>query len=198
MPDVASRNILAALRSNEYELAIVPLEGALGVERSAVNLILLSGDRSLSSSSKSTSSEDYRQRTVLLADSHQETLGVIRTLLNDRFGVVVMVADMESLAQVARKLSPDAAIANLTLPRNGRGVNVNIMKRLRAECPELKIIILSVHDDPVVIREVMAAGAAGYVLKSRAATDLIPVIEHVLVGKNYILPNVPGCDLPPK
>jgi len=95
-----------------------------------------------------------------------------------------MVADMESLTQVARKLSPDAAIANLTLPRSGRGVNVNIMKRLRAECPELKIIILSVHDDPVVIREVMAAGAVGYVLKSRAATDLIPVIEHVLVGNS--------------
>ena len=44
MPDVASRNILAALRSNEHELANVPLQGALSVERSAVNLILLGGD----------------------------------------------------------------------------------------------------------------------------------------------------------
>ena len=185
MPDVASRDILAALRSNELELAITPpRRGARSIERSVVNLILLSGDRSLSSRNTSTSSENYRQRTVLLADSHQETLGVLRTLLNDRFGVVAMVADMESLAQVARKLSPDAAIANLTLPRNGRGVNVNIIKHVRAECPELKIIILSVHDDPVVIREVMAAGAAGYVLKSRAATDLIPVIERVLVGNS--------------
>jgi DNA-binding NarL/FixJ family response regulator len=138
----------------------------------------------LFSSSRPTSGEDYSQRTVLLADSHQETLGVVRTLLDDRFDVVVMVADMESLIQVARKLSPDAVIADLTLPRNGRGANVNIMKHVLAECPELKIIVLSVHDDSVVIREVMATGAAGYVLKSRAATDLVPVIEHVLVGNS--------------
>ena len=72
------------------------------------------------------------------------------------------------------------------------------MRYIQAECPQLRVIILSVHDDPVVIREITAAGTAGYVLQSRAVTDLIPIIEQVLVGNGYILADVSAYDLRPK
>ena len=53
------------------------------------------------------------------------------------------------------------------------------------------------QDGAVVIRKIIAAGAAGYVLQSRVVTVLIPVIEQALVGNRYILPDVSGYDLPP-
>ena len=56
---------------------------------------------------------------------------------------------------------------------------------------------MGVHDEAVVIRKIIAAGAVGYVLQSQVVTVLIPVIEQALVDNRYILPDVSGYDLPP-
>ncbi len=68
------------------------------------------------------------------------------------------------------------------------GENVaRLLKRLSAE---LRVIILSVHDEPLVVQECLAAGAKGFVLKRAAVDDLIPAVEAVLKGDTYVSPAI--------
>ena len=61
------------------------------------------------------------------------------------------------------------------------------MARLLKKCyPRTRVIILSVHDDPVAVEEAMAAGVDGFVLKQRAAIDLLPAISEVCQGRTYV------------
>jgi len=123
---------------------------------------------------------------VILADSHQNMLEGIRGLLETLFETVVMVADGNSLLEAGERLKPDLAVVDLSLPVSG---GINILHQLRNRLPDLKFIILSVHDEPTVVKEVMATGASGFVLKRSAVTDLIPAVEKVLQGRTYVSPS---------
>jgi DNA-binding NarL/FixJ family response regulator len=124
---------------------------------------------------------------VILADSHQNMLEGIRGLLETLFEAVVMVADKNSLFEAAEKLKPDLAVVDLSLSGNG---GINMVSQIKRRFPDLKLIILSVHDEPTVVNEVMAAGAAGFVLKRSAANDLILAVEEVLQGGTYVSPSM--------
>jgi DNA-binding NarL/FixJ family response regulator len=128
-----------------------------------------------------------KRRCLLLADSHHNVLGGLKELLGDRFESVVMVADDASLLATVGKVEPDLAVVDLSLPVFSE---VNIARRLTGRYPELKLIILSLHDEPTVVVEVLSAGAAGFVLKRRAGVDLGPAVEAVLRGETYISPGV--------
>lgn len=123
---------------------------------------------------------------VLLADSHQNMLAGVRTLLESMFERVFMVADEASLLEAVEKIEPDLIIADLSLPVTREA---NIARRLRKAFPEIKMIILSVHDDRSAINECLEAGAAGYVLKRSAVNDLVPAIEAVREGAAYVSPS---------
>lgn len=127
-----------------------------------------------------------KQHKVLLADRHKNMLAGVRSLLENMFEKVFMVSDEASLLEAVEKLEPDLIIADLSLPVT---VEINIARRLNKVSPEVKLIILSVHDESIAISECMNAGAAGFVLKRTAANDLIPAIEAVLHGKRYISPS---------
>ncbi len=120
---------------------------------------------------------------VILADRHQDMLEGIRGLLETMFETVVMVADKDSLFEAAESLEPDLAIVDLSLPISSE---INIVRQIKDRFPDLRFIMLSVHDEPTVIREVLAAGSAGLVLKRAAGTDLIPAVEEVLEGHTYV------------
>ncbi len=126
---------------------------------------------------------------VLLADSHSTMLEGIRGLLETMFEAVVMVADEESLLEATAKLKPDLVVADLSLPVSEGG---NVARRLKNRHPELKIIILSVHDEPTAVKEALAAGALGFVLKRSAVTDLVPAVRKVRQGQTYISPGAAG------
>jgi len=128
-----------------------------------------------------------KQGKVLLADNHQNMLAGVRTLLEDMFDRVFMVADEASLLEAAEKIQPDLIIADLSLPVTGE---INIARRLRKTFPEIKLIILSVHDDRVAINECIEAGAAGFVLKRAAVNDLVQAIEAVQRGSRFVSPGV--------
>jgi two-component system secretion response regulator SsrB len=98
-----------------------------------------------------------------------------------------MVADKNSLFEAAEKLKPDLAVVDLSLSGNG---GINMVSQIKRRFPDLKLIILSVHDEPTVVNEVMAAGAAGFVLKRSAANDLILAVEEVLQGGTYVSPSM--------
>jgi two-component system secretion response regulator SsrB len=116
---------------------------------------------------------------VLLADRHHGLTEGVRGLLETSFGTVVMVADEASLLEGAARLQPDVAVVDLSLARDG---GLGWLKALRQRCPDVKVIVLSVHDEPSVRRAVVAAGADAFVLKRSIATDLLNVVDRVRRG----------------
>jgi DNA-binding NarL/FixJ family response regulator len=129
------------------------------------------------------------QSRVLLADKHSNMLGGIRRLLEDEVETVLMVADEISLYDALGNFRPDVVIADLSLPVSTKQ---NIAWALKKKFPNIKVIILSVHDEKSVVDDVMAAGAEGFVSKHRAVIDLIPAIRGVLQGCKYISPDANG------
>ena len=116
---------------------------------------------------------------VLLAERHHGLTEGVRTLLASAFGSVVMVADEVSLIESAGRLQPDVAIVDMSLARDS---HLGWLQPLRQSCPDLKLIVLSVHDENSVRDAVMQAGADAFVLKRAIATDLLPAVHAVRRG----------------
>ena len=113
---------------------------------------------------------------VLLADRHHDLTEGVRGLLETTFGTVVMVADEASLLEGASRLRPDVAVVDVSLARDN---GLDWLRALRQRCPELKVIVLSVHDEQSVRRAALEAGADAFVLKRAIVTDLLPAVELV-------------------
>lgn len=122
---------------------------------------------------------------VLLADSHLNMLGGVHRLLDATFETVLMVADERSLADALTAFWPELVVVDLSLPGSEEA---NIARRLTIRHPQLRLIVLSVHDEPAVARQLMEGGAAAFVLKRTAAVDLLPAVEEVLRGGTYVSP----------
>ncbi len=129
---------------------------------------------------------------VLLADRHKAMLEGIKYLLEPNYEIVGIVNDTKSLLEAADRLRPDIAIVDLSMPKSN---DFNVARQLKNRNPDLKVIILSVHDEALVVRETLAAGALGFVFKWTAAEDLIPAIQNVLQGYTYVSPAVRGKDV---
>lgn len=111
---------------------------------------------------------------VLLADRHHGLAEGMRGLLATSFGSVVMVADEVSLIEGAGRLQPDMAVVDLSLARDN---HLDWLRVLREDCPDLKVIVISVHDEQCVREAVMTAGADAFVLKRAIATDLLNAVD---------------------
>ncbi len=128
-----------------------------------------------------------KRNRILIADAHLTMMAGVRLLLKDRFEVSVMVADDNSLRDAVSSSPFDLVIADLSIPMPS---GENIARLLKTLSPELRVIILSVHDEAVAVQECLAAGARGFVLKRTAVDDLIPAVEAVLSGETYVSPSV--------
>jgi len=128
--------------------------------------------------------------TVLVADRHSPMLGGVRSLLEERFESVVMVADENSLVQMAEKLRPDLVVVDVSLPVTGKKKVVTV---LRERFPDALLVAFSIHDESVAVERVLASGASAFVLKRSATTDLVPALEEVFAGRAYVLPAARGC-----
>ena len=116
---------------------------------------------------------------VLLADRHHGLTEGVRGLLETAFKTVVMVADEASLLEGADRIRPDVAIVDISLAQDS---GLGWLRALRQRCPEVKVIVLSVHDEQCVRRAAMHAGADSFVLKRAIATDLLDAVEYVRGG----------------
>jgi DNA-binding NarL/FixJ family response regulator len=126
---------------------------------------------------------------ILLADDHPEMLNALCGLLEDGLGEVVgMVADGEALVEAAQRLEPDIIIADISMPRlNG----LDATRALQSCVPQSKVIILTVHREPVYVTLAFHAGARGYLLKRTALhAELSQALLRVLAGDRYIGPGV--------
>lgn len=127
--------------------------------------------------------------TVLVADSHSPMLEGVRSLLEERFESVVMVADVNSLLQTAEKLRPNLMVVDVSLPMTG---TKNVVTVLRERHLDVPLIALSIHDESVAVERVVASGASAFVLKRCATTDLLPALEEVFAGRIYVSPAAKG------
>ncbi len=118
-------------------------------------------------------------KCVLLADRHHGLTEAVCGLLETAFEAVVMVADETSLLESVKRLQPTLAVVDLSLPQ---GDGLRWLQLVRGTCPNLKVILLSVHDEPSVRRAALEAGAHGFVVKRHIATDLLPTVDAVLAG----------------
>lgn len=109
--------------------------------------------------------------------------------MEDVVETVLMVTDEISLNHALEHFNPDVVVADVSLSTSS---GTNIARVLKKNFPEIKVIILSTHDEKSVMDEVMATGAEGFVLKHRAVIDLIPAIRGVMQGCRYISPDVNG------
>jgi two-component system secretion response regulator SsrB len=120
---------------------------------------------------------------VLLADRHHGLAEGIRGLLETMFEAVVMVANEPSLQETAVRLQPTIAVVDLAL---AQGDGIGAVRRLHARCPDLKLVMLTVHDEEETWQMAHEAGANALVLKRAIATDLLPAIEEVLKGHDFV------------
>jgi DNA-binding NarL/FixJ family response regulator len=130
-----------------------------------------------------------RRVRVLLADDHEEFLAVEVQLLQlePEFEVVRTARDGQEALEQAARLSPDVLILDMSMSKMD---GIETARRLRAAGSRLKIVFLSAHGDPDYVRAGLAAGATGYVVKSRLASDLVPAVREALAGRSFVSPSI--------
>jgi two-component system response regulator NreC len=122
---------------------------------------------------------------VLIADDHQIMREGLRAMLEKEHDIVVLgeAEDGRMIERLARELAPDVIIMDVAMPDlNG----IEATRQIVAELPGVKIIALSMHDDRRFVLNMLKAGAAGYMLKDSAFTDLAKAIRVVMSGKTYL------------
>lgn len=126
---------------------------------------------------------------ILLADDHNLVRMAIRALLQDEetFTVIDEAIDGEEAMQKARDLNPDILLLDLTMPKAS---GIEVTRKLKQELPQLKILILSMHQEENTINNLIEAGADGYLLKDLQKDDLVKGINRVLAGEKYFGENV--------
>jgi two-component system secretion response regulator SsrB len=130
---------------------------------------------------------------VLLADRHHGLTEGVRGLLETAFGTVVMVADETSLLEGAGRLQPDVAVVDLSLAKES---GLGWLRALKNRCPGLKVIVLSVHDEPNVRRAALEAGADAFVLKRAIVTALLPAIDRLREDVEPAESKIDGTPIP--
>jgi DNA-binding NarL/FixJ family response regulator len=124
---------------------------------------------------------------VLLADDHEDFLAIETRLLEPEFDVIEKVQDGRASLELAIRLQPDVLILDITMPLvNG----IEAAQQLRAKGSGVKIVFLTVHGDAEYVREAVAVGALGYVIKSRMASDLLPALRAAAAGHEYFSPGI--------
>jgi DNA-binding NarL/FixJ family response regulator len=125
------------------------------------------------------------QRRVLLADDHRVVSEGLSRLLSQDFDLVGIVEDGRALVNAARKLQPDVIVAEISMPYlNG----LEAMAVLKKERPDVKVVFLTMHQEPAYARRALEGGAAGFVLKHSTPAELVMAIQAALKGQTFITP----------
>jgi len=129
--------------------------------------------------------------TVVVADDHKLFREGLKRILNmeEDLEVIGECADGLQVIEFCQQHKPDVVLLDINMPvENG----VTATEKLREMCPDVKIIILSIHDDESYVFETLRKGASGYLLKDMEAESLIDAIRTVAEGHAYIHPKVTG------
>ena len=124
---------------------------------------------------------------ILLADDHTLLLEAFRKLLEPVYDVVGTVGDGLALLAIAPALKPDVILMDISMPRlNG----LEAGRRLKQMMPRVKLIFLTMNEDPDLAAEAMRSGASGYLVKTCVASELLDAIQAAIKGKSYVTPKI--------
>jgi two-component system response regulator NreC len=122
---------------------------------------------------------------VLIADDHSVLRAGLRMLLGVQSDIDVVgeAADGGDVSRKARELRPDVVLMDLSMPGPPSG---DVIREVLRVCPGTRVLILTMHDDAAYLRSALAAGAAGYLVKKAADTELLSAIRAVHAGRTFV------------
>src|SRR5512143_3148811 len=121
---------------------------------------------------------------ILLADDHAIVRGGLKELMEEHVGwsVCAEAATGREAVELAIEHRPHVAVLDLSMPElNG----LEATRRIRQALPETEVLVFTMHESEELVRQVLAAGARGYLLKSDAAEQLIPAVESLARHKPF-------------
>jgi len=120
---------------------------------------------------------------ILMADDNPGFLYTVRGLLGNQFTITASVETGEAVLREVPQLNPDVILLDISM---GDLDGLEVARQLRDMGCRAKIIMLSIHEALEFVRAALAAGASGYVFKSRVGSDLIPAIDASCMGKLFV------------
>lgn len=138
---------------------------------------------------KSTEESRDRLTTIVIADDHKVVRSGLRMLLDAEpdLEVVAEAGDVDGARRYVRGHKPGVLILDLNMPGDP---SLPAIPKLREECPDTEIVVLTMQDDPAFAREAMRAGALGYVLKEAADAELVEAVRLAAAGNTYLHPRL--------
>jgi DNA-binding NarL/FixJ family response regulator len=124
---------------------------------------------------------------VLLADDHHLLLGALEKLLQEDCQIIGRVSDGHALVAAAQQLKPDVIVLDVAMPLlNGLEAGRQIKQAVRS----VKLIYVTMNEDPDIAAEAFRAGASAYLLKRSTPVELLTAIREVMLGRSYVTPLV--------
>lgn len=123
--------------------------------------------------------------TVLLADDHAVLRAGLRMLLDAQGDMMVVgeAADGIEVTRRVKELRPDVVVLDLSMPGPRSGT---VIRQVRRACSSTRVLVLTLHDDAAYVRSSLFAGAAGYLVKRVADSELISAIRAVHAGRTFV------------
>src|SRR5881397_2572852 len=141
--------------------------------------------KSVRSTNKNPRCDPPEAKRIVIVDDHPLFRKGLEQLIDSdgAFAVCGEAGTASKAMDVIRKLNPDLAIVDLSLP----GANgIELIKNIRAEFPKLPILVLSMHDESLYALRALRAGAQGYVMKHEAMANVVQAIHEVFSGRPYL------------
>jgi two-component system nitrate/nitrite response regulator NarL len=124
-----------------------------------------------------------KKYSILLVDDHRIFLEGMKNLIQEPFEVKDTASSGKEALELIKASEFDLLITDYEMP----GINgLELVKAVRIAQPEIKIIVLSMHDDPSVVKELLRSGVMGYLLKNNTYKNLTEALHKVIEGKRFI------------
>jgi len=126
---------------------------------------------------------------VVIVEDHKLFREGLKSLLSDKDDLVVVgeAGDGIEAIRAVKKYRPDLLLLDLSMPKmNG----ISVMKEIKSQFPEIKIMALTIHESDQYVLEAFEAGADGYCLKDAGRNELMVAVDSVVQGKRYISPSI--------
>ncbi|MBJ7392591.1 MAG: response regulator transcription factor [Chthoniobacterales bacterium] len=130
--------------------------------------------------------------SVLVVDDHPIVRQGVHRLIagEERFKVCGEASSWSEAIEATATHRPDAVILDISL---GKRIGLDLVRELLALCPQLRVLVLSMHDEIIYAERSLRAGAHGYVMKSDATHRVLTALDHILAGGIFLAPRVSGA-----
>ncbi len=126
---------------------------------------------------------------VLLAEDHTIVRQGLRSILDGREGIQVVgeAKDGREAVEKAQQLQPDIVLMDLSMPLLS---GLEATRQIKSQCPQIEVLVLTMHADEEYVFQILQAGASGYLLKQSAVGELVTAIQVVYEGDSYLSPAI--------